>query len=166
MDVVVTVPQQVWLNWLAEGDLPGEQATGEWGFFTGPGVPKIEPGERVYVVAWGFLRGYAPLVEARRRGRGVCLVRQGGATPVTLIDRERQPVPMQGFRGWRYRDWNHDEEAPFDAWQTHGLPPRLARDVEALQMLRARGPDARAELSQRALRGAPLFAAGTARRTA
>jgi hypothetical protein len=60
-DVVVTVPKSLWQEWLAEGDYVGEPVTGEeWAFWVSR-RPSIEPTERVYIVAHGLLRGYAPL---------------------------------------------------------------------------------------------------------
>src|SRR5262245_13300185 len=85
-DVVVTVPQSFGLDtWIAEGDLPGQSWSGEeWHFYLGGPVPNIKPGERVYVVYKGKLRGYAPLVRIERNGRGYALVRHNDAVAVTI----------------------------------------------------------------------------------
>ena len=122
MDVVVTLPKsfrfagQVGLGaWITEGDPAGAPWSGElWEFATGGARPRIEPGERVYVVHHGKLRGYAPLVELEYdpRHRLVSLVRGGGAVAVTV------PFEIRGFRGWRYRWWERDIEVPFPEWQT------------------------------------------------
>ncbi len=114
MDVVVTVPKSFGLDrWVAEGDAAGDPPTGEeWGFYLGGSVPSILPGERVYVVYNGRLRGYAPLIRVQRTDRGCVLVRGGGAVSCT-IDR-----PIVGFRGFRYRDWEHEDERPFPGWRT------------------------------------------------
>lgn len=115
MDVVVTVPKSFGLaHWVAEGDAAGEPESGEeWGFFLGGPEPKrIEPGERVYIVYNGKLRGFAPLVRVQRTERGFALVRKGGAVAVTVD----QPIP--GFRGFRYRWWDRSEETPFPDWET------------------------------------------------
>lgn len=124
MDLVVTVPKQQWVPWIAEGDLPGEQATGEWDFSTGGARPRIEPGERIYVVSHGLVRGYAPLVRIEEPWSGErVLVRAGGAVAETpLVD--GAPLRVDGFRGWRYRWWERTTEgpfAPFDAWMTEGI---------------------------------------------
>lgn len=118
MDVVVTVPKRFGLkNWIAEGDPAGSAWSGEeWDFYLGSIKPKIEPGDRVYVVYNGKLRGYAPLVRLywhqRRYPRaGYSLVRHGGAVAVTI------PQTIKGFRGFRYRWWNYDDELPFPNWQ-------------------------------------------------
>ena len=106
--VVVTVPKQLWAEWIAEGDLPGEDWSGsEFAFYIGGRVPFIGPGERVYVVAHGKLRGYAPLV----RVRPGALIRAGNAVAVTI----NEPIP--GFRGWRYRWWKREAERPFAEWK-------------------------------------------------
>lgn len=153
-DVVVTVPKDRWVDWLDEGQLPGDdrvqcqecfwegqlgdwqghdQGRGrslgveaghamnpvpEWHFWV-PSRPTIEPGERVYVVSHGRLRGYAPLVRiemARDGNRSyVGLVRHGGGTPLTL------PHEVRGFQGWRYRWWEREAEIAFPDWQTENV---------------------------------------------
>lgn len=62
-DLVVTVPRDLWTDWIEEGDAVGEPESGEeWGFFvTGWTRPPIRVGERLYVVAHDRLRGYAPV---------------------------------------------------------------------------------------------------------
>lgn len=119
MDVVVTVPKTFEYcgrtgldGWIAEGDPAGEPWSGqEWGFYIGGARPKIEPGERVYVVYNGKLRGYAPLVRLEWDGRSGLLIRGGGAQAVTIDER------IRGFRGWRYRWWDREIERPFPDWQ-------------------------------------------------
>jgi len=121
MDVVVTVPKnfryetspRVGLGaWIDEGDAAGSEWTGQEWYFTiwNPSPPKIEPGERVYVVCNGKLRGYAPLIRLEVHDRAIQLVRGGGAVAVTL------PGPVIGFRGWRYRWWDREIELPFPNW--------------------------------------------------
>lgn len=122
-DVVVTVPKSFGLlNWIDEGDPAGSPWSGEeWDFYLGNCRPKIQPGERVYVVYNGKLRGYAPLIRldtaetsywVRRRGLRACsLVRGGGAVAVTIDE------PIPGFRGFRYRWWDREIEKPFPDWQ-------------------------------------------------
>jgi hypothetical protein len=69
-DVCVTVPMRLWEEWIDEGDLPGEPYTGDtFHFWLGGPLPEMQPGERVYVVAHGRLRGYAPLVGIEQRCR-------------------------------------------------------------------------------------------------
>lgn len=111
-DVVVTCPKHLWPLWIAEGDLPGEDATGdEYAFYLGGPVPKIELGERVYVVAHGKLRGYAPLIRVEPNYRGWSLIRADGAVACTI------PEPVTGFRGFRYRWWQREDEMPFPDWR-------------------------------------------------
>lgn len=120
-DVVVTVPKDRWADWIDEGDLPGDPwgkgdagLAGWYDFYLGGPLPQINPGERVYIVAHGRLRGYAPLVRVDRGERS--LVRQGGAVALTI------PEPILGFRGWRYCWWDRSQEIPFPDWQTEGVP--------------------------------------------
>jgi hypothetical protein len=125
---MVTVPMRLWSEWLDEGDLPGEPSTGDTFHFwlAGP-LPEMQPGERVYIVAHGRLRGYAPLVAIERRCRlrpsVGCLVRRGGAVAIT-IDR-----PIRGFRGFRYRWWDRSEEHEFPDWQMSGLPAEPRQEL-------------------------------------
>ena len=115
MDVVVTIPQMFWREWLSEGDLASVDRPSDWGgvneyfyYLGGRGRPKIEPNERVYVVALGRLRGYAPLVRYEAETRS--LVRHGGAVAVTIDE------AIPGFRGYRYRWWPRELERPFAEW--------------------------------------------------
>lgn len=117
-DVVVTVPKDLWRSWIAEGTLPGEGWDGreEFHFYLGGERPAIDPGERVYIVAHGMLRGYAPLVRIDQIDyRQIGLVRHGGAEAVTIDE------PIRGFRGYRYRWWERDEEHPFPNWRMAGI---------------------------------------------
>jgi hypothetical protein len=112
MDVVVTVPKGIWEDWIEEGDLPGDPPTGEeWGFFTSGGRPKIQPGDRVYIVAHGKLRGFAPLTRLEVDGNRLVFGREGGAEALTIDE------PIVGFRGWRYRWWERKDEKPFPEWK-------------------------------------------------
>ncbi len=125
-DVVVTVPKRLWTGWIEEGDAVGEPVTGEeWGFSTWGGKPNIAPGDRVYIVAHGRLRGYAPLTRLefspangsknpRARGR-VAFGRRGGAVACTL------KVPIRGFRGWQYAWFERNVVIPFPDWKTAGV---------------------------------------------
>lgn len=112
-DCVVTCPKTLWPLWLAEGDLPGDAPTGnEYAFYLGGPRPDIQFGERVYVVAHGKLRGYAPLIRVELGPGSRCaLIRWGGAVACTI------PEPVTGFRGFRYRWWQREDEMPFPDWR-------------------------------------------------
>ncbi|MAZ56839.1 hypothetical protein CL653_03540 [bacterium] len=115
-DLVVTVPKNQWLDWIEEGDAAGDPATGiEWAFFIGGKKPNILPGERLYIVAWGRLRGYSPIDRVERQGDKWAICRYGDAVAVT-IDQH-----IKGFQGWRYRWWEYEDEFPFEKWKTEGL---------------------------------------------
>lgn len=125
-DVVVTVPMGLWETWLDEGDLAYSQQGDipapwsgkfDYGFNLYGRQPKIELGERVYIVAHGKLRGYSPLVEIEQHstrfggsGRGYALVRRGDPVAVSIAD------PIRGFQGWRYRFWRREDEIAFPDW--------------------------------------------------
>lgn len=129
-DAVVTVPQNFThpdapglkglAAWIAEGDAAGEPDSGkEWWFTTYGPLPVFTPGDRLYIVCEGKLRGYAPLVrvmfdQSRLRGGAAPLafVRRGEAVACTIDE------PIRGFRGWRARWWERSAERPFPDWKT------------------------------------------------
>ena len=118
-DVVVTVPKSFYFDgktglagWIAEGDLPGQEWSGQDShFYLGGSPPDIKPGERVYIICEGKLRGYAPLVRVEKYDRSYALVRRGGAVAVTIDE------PVRGFQGFRYTWWSRADEKPFPGWQ-------------------------------------------------
>ena len=115
-DLVVTVPRQLWAAWIAEGDAAGEPESGmTWAFYVGRHSPPIEAGERLYIVAWNRLRGYAPVTGVVRANRSHAICRRGGAVAVTI-----DPL-LEGFRGWQRHWWSRDEERPFPEWRTAGV---------------------------------------------
>lgn len=143
-DVVVTVPMRLWTEWLAEGDLPGEEAEYISHFWFTGAIPDIQPGERVYIVAHGRVRGYAPLVRIEQRcalnTSRHCLMRIDGAVAVTprccrhhgrMWECNRHenecpatdhPLPITGFRGVLTRWWPREIEMPYPNWQTDNVP--------------------------------------------
>ena len=116
-DVVVTVPMRLWEEWIEEGDLPGDPPGDMESHFWlwGGRLPRMESGDRVYIVAHGKLRGFAPLVRIERRcelnPNAGCLVRNGDAEAVTIAE------PIRGFQGWRYCWWDRADEVPFPGWR-------------------------------------------------
>jgi hypothetical protein len=116
-DLVVTVPKWFWPEWIAEGDAAGEPETGEeWGFHLGGPRPDAGPGDRLYVVAHGRLRGWAPVTRLAATDHGWAICRRGGAVACTI----REPIP--GFRGWRRRWWERSAELPFPRWREPDAP--------------------------------------------
>jgi hypothetical protein len=131
-DIVVTVPKTfVYIDpkvrglaaWISEGDAAGEPWSGkEWDYTTWGARPKIEPGERVYVVCEGRLRGYAPLIRLVVDRQWVSFFRGGGAVAVTI------PEAVQDFYGWCYRWWDRRDEQPFPDWRNpHAELPTAER---------------------------------------
>ena len=115
LDVVVTVPAKIWTAWIAEGDLPGDPWSGYESHFWVSQLPHVDIGSRVYIVALGRLRGYAPPVamemKCRLNPNRSCLIRRGGAVAITI------PETIRGFRGFRYRWWDRATEIPFPDWK-------------------------------------------------
>ncbi len=124
MDIVVTVPKKFThpaapgkrglAAWIGEGDAAGAEWSGqEWEFTVGGFKPVAEPGDRIYVVCEGRLRGYAPLIRLEREDKfRWLLIRGSGAVAVTTPER------ITGFRGWRRRWWDRGVEVPFPEWAT------------------------------------------------
>jgi hypothetical protein len=112
-DLVVTCPKNFYLDWIAEGDAAGDPYSGEeWGWYIGGARPRINPGGRLYIVACGKLRGYAPVIRVVRHGNKWVIIRRGDAVAVTI------PEIIKGFRGWRKPWWTLQDEVPFPDWKT------------------------------------------------
>lgn len=114
-DLVVTVPKWFFEDWIDEGDAAGDPPTGEtWGFSCGSAryaQPPIQRGERLYVVAHDKLRGYAPVTKVVAHQGKWWICREGGAVACTIAE------PIKGFRGWRKRWWEREQEQPFPDWR-------------------------------------------------
>lgn len=121
MNIVVTVPKALWVDWVLEGDAPGLEWTGtDYHFWIARrGLPAIRAGERVYIVSHGRLRGYAPLVrlepQCSIRPDRACLLRRGDAVACTI------DAPIPGFRGWKYAWWSPTIEHSFENWMWEGV---------------------------------------------
>ncbi len=129
-DIVVTMPLNFKYGhlkglaaWISEGDAAGDPDTGEeYGFSVGGPRPRIEIGERVYIVHNKHLIGYALLVELEPlndSGTYWGLWRSGGAVAVTIEDE------IPGFQGWRYRWWGREIEKAFPDWRRCGRQPTM-----------------------------------------
>jgi hypothetical protein len=118
MNLVVSVIKSFWKEWIAEGDAAGDPPTGEeWGYFIGGRKPNIQKGDRLYIVAHGRLRGYAPVTAlsfSMEHGKHV-ICREGNAVAVTIDQ------PIKGFQGWRYVWWKPEDEKTFPNWKTEGV---------------------------------------------
>lgn len=116
-DLVGTCPKDFWEEWIVEGDPAGEPETGtEWGWYTrSRSAQLILPGDRFYVVAWGRLRGWAPVTRLQDSGDSFIICRRGHAVACTI----EKPIP--GFRGLEKRWWSRDDERPFPDWKTAGV---------------------------------------------
>jgi len=120
VDLVGTCPKGFWHEWISEGDAAGDPYTGEeWGWYTNNRMAAlIKPGDRFYVVAWGRLRGWAPVTHLVKPGldhHGWCICRRGDAVACTI------EAPIAGFRGLRQRWWHRSIERPFVGWKSAGV---------------------------------------------
>jgi hypothetical protein len=138
MDVVVTIPKDLWGEWLNEGDLAEEgrfspsppvewEGRNEYGLLVGHVPSNLRVGDRVYIVALGLVRGYSPLhsiesYPACRRFGALrptqnALVRRGDAVAMTVKGPDGL-LKVKGFQGCRYRWWDRDDEIGFPDWRT------------------------------------------------
>ena len=126
VDLVGTCPKDEWLEWLAEGDCAGDGPLfQEYGWWTNHWrIREIKPGDRFYVVAWGLLRGWAPVtrIERNQDGRPVAIIRSGGAVACTVS------FPIRGFQGLLYPWWRRCDEVPFPDWKTAGVGTKSEPD--------------------------------------
>lgn len=124
-DLVGTCPKDFWNEWIAEGDPAGTPYTGEeWGWYTRHRkAALIKPGDRFYVVAWGRLRGWAPVTRIERTEGGWIVCRRGDAVACTIDE------PIPGFRGLMERWWPREAERPFPDWKTAGYGQKVAKPV-------------------------------------
>lgn len=132
VDLVGTCPKDFWLEWIAEGDAAGLPDSGEeWGWYTRHSFARLTaPGDRFYVVAWGLLRGYAPVTRVHDDGHGGYVIcRRGGAVACTID----KPIP--GFRGLEKRWWPREDERPFPDWKTEGFGAKPARPAKPSRQL-------------------------------
>jgi hypothetical protein len=119
VDLVGTCPKDEWLEWLAEGDCAGDSPLWqEYGWYTHHWRRNmISPGNRFYVVAWGRLRGWAPVTRIHRQedGTPIAIIRSGNAVACTIAE------PIKGFRGLLHPWWRREDEVPFPDWKTAGV---------------------------------------------
>lgn len=118
-DLVGVIPQGSWKKWLAEGDLAGSPSTGqEYAWYTRSPLGRfINPGDRLYLIAFYRLRGYAPVTRVlRMRGGWYGICREGRAVACTVN------IEIPRFRGLRYRWWEREQEVPFPEWDYLGIP--------------------------------------------
>ncbi len=115
MDLVATCPRGFWKEWIAEGSCAGDPETDvEYAWYTkSRAVLKLEKGDRLYIVAHGKLRGWAPITRIISDDDvsefGIC--RRGGAVACTI------PEKIPGFQGLRKRWWDRSQEIPFPDWR-------------------------------------------------
>ena len=112
------MPQDIWDEWLEEGDCAGDPDTGTgYSWLTRSGLATyIKPGDRFYIVAHGKLRGYAIVDRVERNFYDDIfyweIIRGGGAVACTIAS------PIRGFQGLRKRWWPKYVETPFKDWKT------------------------------------------------
>lgn len=110
MDIIVTTPKSEIETSKKEGEMV-EQEGGYW-FRTFRFKPKIEPGDKIFFVENGLIKGYGIIFEITQSEQGEqCEVTERtwgneGDWVVKYKDWHwlENPVPMKGFQGIRYVD--------------------------------------------------------------
>ena len=127
-DLVGTCPKDFFIKWIAEGDAAGDSETGEeYGWYTADSmVLAIKPRDRFYVVAWGRLRGWAPVTRIADAGRGNYVICRRGNAVACTVD-----FKIPGFRGLKKRWWPREDERPFPDWRTAGVGNATAPSRDA-----------------------------------
>ena len=118
MDLVGTCPMRRWRKWLAYGGFTPESGKAYVWYTRSSLVTQMSPGDRFYVVAFGRLRGYAPVVKVLTLNGGwfgVMWMRNPGNAVACTIDRS-----CIGFQGLARRWWPREDEKPFPEWRSLG----------------------------------------------
>lgn len=118
MDIIVTTPKSMMADAAAEAEDCKRAGGGQ--YFRRFGVrPPVEPGDRIYYVEDGYVRGFALVTEVRHEAEQTCetsghVWSEGwyvfmDATTWQWI----RPIPMRGFQGFRmaYKSIRRSEES-------------------------------------------------------
>ncbi len=79
--------------------------------------PAIGPGDRVYLVAWGRVRGYVRMAKLSNTLDGWVLGCSSAVVPTTI-----PAVGIATFRGAKAPWWKRPDEQPFPGWASDGIP--------------------------------------------
>ena len=109
MDIIVTTPKSQMANAAQEAaDCIAANGGEYFRRFAPSGVPRIHPGERVWYVEDGFIRGFCMVVGVKLASEMKCATtgREWPAGHYVIMDATRwywiKPIPMKGFQGFRY----------------------------------------------------------------
>lgn len=104
-DIVMTIPKSIsWEDYEREILAAGQHMVMNYRV---PNRPKIEPGERCYIVHHGVVRGYMNVVGVAFRPGFYCTTTGRYWPEGWYVQRSGQffkidPIPMKGFQGYRY----------------------------------------------------------------
>ena len=110
MDIIVTTPKREMANAAQEAEDCKRDGGGEYfRRFPVERAPEVLPGDRVYYVEDGFVRGFAVVARIHATASGQCCDTTGRRWPpgfYVFMDattwRWIRPLPMKGFQGFRY----------------------------------------------------------------
>lgn len=111
-DIIVTTPKSRMKEAAREAAEAREEIDtgGEAWYFRNVGRARIAPGERIYYVEDGYVRGYAVVAWVGEENELTCDTtgRRFGPGRYAMMDARSwvwiDPIPMRGFQGWRYVD--------------------------------------------------------------
>ena len=122
MDIIVTTPKAEMANAAREAEACKRDGGGEYfRRFPVDRAPQVLPGDRVYYVEDGAIRGFAVVKRIHATARGMPCATTGRRWPpgvYVFMDATTwkwiRPVPMKGFQGFRYKTF-----ARFPGLQDH-----------------------------------------------
>ncbi len=132
MDIIVTTPKSQMKQAAEEARQCIAQGGGHY-FRRFAFRPRIEPGDRVYYVEDGYVRGFARVVSVRTQGETWCDTTGRAFPPGTYVIMAAktwlwvEPVPMKGFMGLRYAPVAWREIEVVGDWLAPRPPPSPRR---------------------------------------
>jgi len=128
MDIVVTTPKREMANAAREAEDCKRAGGGEY-FRRLPVIhaPLVLPGDRVYYVEDGAIRGFAVVKRVHATASGECCDTTGRQWPpgvYVFMDATTwhwiRPIPMKGFQGTRYARERRQEDGTRCVWNGTG----------------------------------------------
>ena len=127
MDIIVTTPKREMATAAREAEDCKRDGGGEYfRRFPLTRAPRILPGDRVYYVEDGYVRGFAVAISCIHAVTGLVVCETTGrrwpAAFFVFMDattwRWIRPIPMKGFRGFRYagRKWRRLRVVEVGGW--------------------------------------------------
>ena len=108
MDLIVTTPKSEMANAAQEAAEVIRDGGGAYFRALGERMPNARPGDRIFYVEDGYVRGFCVIAMFGTHGENRCSTtgRVWKSTVIVNMDASSwkwiRPIPMRGFQGWRY----------------------------------------------------------------